>query len=135
MLNISRACDSHNKIFPDTSSVFAIRDAPKNVSTGDGQGLFTLPALCAVYYNFFSQLSVNRVTIENAKKRHGLLTAAGGPDINNIDSKVIYPRQVNSVPTNQVGRTQHVYERNKSQTPNLYFPRYVYRNRRSLPNQ
>ena len=117
-----------------TSSVFANRYAPKNVNAWDGQGLITVPALCAVSYNFFSQLCVNRVTIENAKKRYGRFPAAGGPEINNIDAKVIYPRQFNSVQTNQVWRKQHVYERNKSQMSNFHFPLYIYRKRRSLLN-
>jgi hypothetical protein len=73
--------------------------------------------------------------MENTKKRYGRFPAAGGPEINNIEVKVIQPRQLMSVPTNQVWGKQHVYERNKSQTLNFYFPRYVYRKRRSLPNQ
>jgi hypothetical protein len=100
-----------------TSSVFAKRDAPQNVSAGNGQVPLTVPALCAVSYNSFSQLCFNRVTIENAKKRYGWFPAAGGPEINNIDTKVIYPLQFNSVPTKQAWRKQHVYERNKSQMP------------------
>jgi hypothetical protein len=118
-----------------TSSVFSNRVAPKNVSAWDGQGLLTVPALCAVSYNLFSQLCVNRVTMENAKKLYGRFPAAGGPEINNIDVKVIQPRQFKSVPTNQAWRKQHVYERNKSEMTNFYFPRYIYRKRRSLPNQ
>jgi len=86
-------------------------------------------------YSFFSPFSVNRVTIENAKKHYGRFPTAGDPEMNNIDAKVIYPRQFNSVPTNQVWRKQHDYERNKLQLPNLYFPRYIYRNRRSLLNE
>jgi len=120
---------------PQTSSVFAKRDAPKNVSASDGQGLLTLPTPCEVSHTFFSQFCVNRVTIENAKMRYGRFPAAGGPEINNIDTKVIYPRQFNSVPTNQVWRKQHVYGRNESQMSNIYFPRYIFRNRLSLPNQ
>ena len=89
----------------------------------------------AVSYYFFSQPCVNRVIIEDAKKLYGRFPAAGGPEGNNMDAKVIYPRQFNYVPTNQVWRKQNAYEHNKSQTPHFYFPRFIYRNTQSLPNQ
>jgi hypothetical protein len=69
------------------------------------------------------------------KKRYGRYSAAGDAEDNNIDARVTYPRQFNSVPTNQVWGKQHVYEQNKSQISKIYFPRYIYRNRRSLSSQ
>jgi hypothetical protein len=81
------------------------------------------------------QSFVNRVTIENSKKHYGRHSSSGGLMGSNSEIKAIYPRQINSIPINQISGKLHDFEYNKFQNSKLYSPantvHYFYRKKLS----
>jgi hypothetical protein len=80
-------------------------------------------------YKFF----VNRVTIENSKKRYGRQTSVDGLAGSRSVGKATYQRQINSMPLNHISRQLHILEHNNFQKSKLYTivntPHYFYRNK------
>jgi hypothetical protein len=79
------------------------------------------------------QSFVNRVTIENSKKRYARQSPAGGLVDKSSDAKAIYPRHFNSITTTQISGKEHSFGYNKLQYSKLYSPantpHYYYRNK------